>query len=318
MPSHLDDKRVRLATFRWLEQQVALHGDVLPRGMLLDGFQLDGQRIPLMSQQGIFKPKVLPQIPLSITTTPRGPYGDQLSPEGLLLYSYRGTDPEHHENVGLRTAMLQGTPLVYLYGLLPGKYVPVWPVFIVGDNRPNLTFRVAVDDRKYLDAYAHTESKEPAVGEPEAAGRRQYITTMVKQRLHQRGFRERVLDAYQDQCALCRLRHEELLDAAHIIPDTDPGGEPVVENGIALCKLHHAAFDSFFIGIRPDYTVEVRRDILAERDGPMLTHGLQGLHDGRIVLPRSAKQWPSRERIETRYERFMRLGRDAHSATDGR
>jgi putative restriction endonuclease len=318
MPSHLDDKRVRLAAFRWLEQQVAQHGDVLARGLLLDGFELDGQRIPLMSQQGIFKPKVLSQIPLSITTTPHGPYGDQLGPEGLLLYSYRGTDPHHHENAGLRTAMLQGTPLIYLYGLVPGKYVPVWPVFIVGDDPQRLMFNVAVDDQKYLDAYSRAESQGLSIGEPQDAGRRQYITTLVRQRLHQRGFRERVLEAYQEQCALCRLRHDELLDAAHIIPDGEPGGEPVVENGIALCKLHHAAFDSFFLGIRPDYTVEVRRDILEEHDGPMLTHGLQGLHDIRILLPRSLKSRPSPQRLEARYDRFLRLGQDPRPAADGR
>ena len=40
--------------------------------------------------------------------------------------------------------------------------------------------------------------------------------------------------------ALCRLRHQELLDAAHITPDGDAEGEPVISNGVALCKLHHA------------------------------------------------------------------------------
>ena len=36
---------------------------------------------------------------------------------------------------------------------------------------------------------------------------------------------------------MCRLRHEELLDAAHIIPDADPEGEPVVSKG-----WHYARF----------------------------------------------------------------------------
>jgi hypothetical protein len=53
-----------------------------------------------------------------------------------------------------------------------------------------------------------------------------------------------VLAAYRHQCSLCRLKHEELLDAAHIIPDADPEGEPVVSNGLALCRLHHSAFDN--------------------------------------------------------------------------
>jgi predicted restriction endonuclease len=37
--------------------------------------------------------------------------------------------------------------------------------------------------------------------------------------------------------------HAALLDAAHIILDTEPQGEPTVRNGLALCKIHHAAYD---------------------------------------------------------------------------
>jgi Transglycosylase associated protein/HNH endonuclease len=40
-----------------------------------------------------------------------------------------------------------------------------------------------------------------------------------------------------------------------------------VPNGLSLCKLHHAAFDRHFLGLRPDYVIEVRRDILKEHDG---------------------------------------------------
>jgi len=123
--------------------------------------------------------------------------------------------------------------------------------------------------------------------------------------VHQRGFRERVLDAYRSQCALCRLRHAELLDAAHIIPDSDPGGVAEVPNGLALCKLHHAAFDRFFLGVTPDYEIRVRGDILAEEDGPMLRHGLKGLHGGRIILPRSARNRPAPDRLDLRYRQFL-------------
>jgi putative restriction endonuclease len=301
--SYIDDRRVRLAAFEWLRAQTAVHGETLHRDLLMKGFELDGQRIPLVSRQGIFKPKVLREVPLSITTTTSGPYPDRMGPQGLMLYSYRGTDPMHSENRGLRKAMSDGTPLVYFHGLVPSIYMAVWPVFIVDDNPSGLEFTVAVDDRKYLDHYG--DSSWSGVAEPPDAGRRQYVTAVVKQRLHQQGFRERVLVAYREQCALCRLRHRELLDAAHIIPDGEPRGAPVVSNGLALCKLHHAAFDSFFLGITPDYKVQIRADVLAEKDGPMLIHGLQGLHDTRIVLPRSRAARPDPELLEIRYERFV-------------
>jgi len=70
------DQSVRTAAFNWLDEQVSIHGDVLPRSILAQGFAFEGQRVPLVEPQGIFKPKLLPQMPLSITTTPEGPYDD--------------------------------------------------------------------------------------------------------------------------------------------------------------------------------------------------------------------------------------------------
>jgi putative restriction endonuclease len=105
---------------------------------------------------------------------------------------------------------------------------------------------------------------------------------------------------------MCRLRHAELLDAAHILPDGHPLGNPVVPNGLALCKIHHAAFDSNILGVRPDLVVEVQRRILDEIDGPMLRHGLQELHGSRLLIPRSRASHPDRDRLEYRYEEFSR------------
>ena len=76
----------------------------------------------------------------------------------------------------------------------------------------------------------------------------------------------------------CRLKHRELLDVAHVIPDNMPEGKSTIENGLSLCKLHHSAYDAFIIGVTPDYIIQVREDILEEEDGPVLQHGLKGLH----------------------------------------
>jgi putative restriction endonuclease len=161
-----------------------------------------------------------------------------------------------------------------------------------------------VDDlRSTIDAIG-TQYGE--VGEdPEP--RRAYVTATFRRRLHQVAFRERVIRAYQDRCALCRLRHHELLDAAHITPDRDLEGEPIVSNGLALCKLHHAAFDSFFFAIRPDYVIEVRQSILDESDGPMLVVGLQQIHGQTIHLPRRPADHPDPVRLERRFEEFLRI-----------
>ena len=73
---------------------------------------------------------------------------------------------------------------------------------------------------------------------------------------------------------------------------------------MALCKLHHAAFDRFILGITPNYIIEVRQDILEEIDGPMLQHGLKDLHQSKIILPKNQSFWPNRDALDDRYQRF--------------
>jgi putative restriction endonuclease len=116
-----------------------------------------------------------------------------------------------------------------------------------------------------------------------------------------------VLSAYERQCAICRLRHPELLDAAHIKEDAE-GGEPVVTNGIAMCAIHHRAFDTLVLGVTPKYAVEVRKDVLGEKDGPTLLHALQGVHGTVMDLPRRPIQRPDVGLLEQRYERFKQAG----------
>jgi len=247
---------------------------------------------------------VLPDVPLSIATAPeipgkKRPYDDGLGEDEILLYRYRGTDPMHRDNVGLRLAMERHTPLVYLFGIAKGEYLPSWPVYVVGDDRDDLCFRIQVDARERLIG--------GSVDLPQVAeARRSYVTVVTLRRVHQATFRQRVLQAYQHRCAICRLKHVELLEAAHIVPDGDPRGEPVVPNGLALCSLHHAAFDRDLFGIRPDLTIEVRRDILEETDGPMLLHGLQEIDNEPILAPRSEVLRPRQDFLEIRYEVFRK------------
>ncbi len=301
MSGESTDSRVRSDAFAFLSEATLQWGEVLPVAQLRAGFFHEGQRVPLMGPQVIFKPAVL-EFPLSLTSVPvvagkARPYQDELRGDGLLQYRYRGTDPGHRDNRGLREAMRRQLPLIYFHGVEPGQYLPEWPVFIVGDDPRSLTFTVAVDDPLASDL-------DPAYEMPDMA-RRAYVTRLARQRLHQVAFRHRVLRAYRESCAMCRLRHPDLLDAAHILPDGHPAGEPITANGLALCKLHHAAFDRNIVGIRPDSVLEIRHDVLEEIDGPMLRHGLQDLH-GRLlmVVPRAEADRPRAEFLRERYQLF--------------
>jgi hypothetical protein len=46
------DQKVRIAAFNWLDEQVGIHGDVFPRSILAQGFEFEGQRVPLVAPQG--------------------------------------------------------------------------------------------------------------------------------------------------------------------------------------------------------------------------------------------------------------------------
>lgn len=304
------EEQVRVAAFKWLEEQIQVHGDVLPRTILERGFIFNDQRITLVGPQGIWKPKIFELIPLTITTVADGPYNDFFTKDGFLVYRYRGTDPGHRDNIGLREAMKRQVPLIYFHGIVKSKYLAIWPVYIIQDDPATLSFTLAEDVPGSIKLYLNNNLNPNTsyVADDSTYFKRNYITSTIKQRLHQRSFRERVLEAYSRQCAFCRLRHVELLDAAHIVFDTEELGDPVVNNGLSLCKIHHAAFDSNIIGVTPEYKLVVREDILGESDGPMLRYGIQQLHEQRIVLPRSEKLWPDQNRLEIRYKGFKEAG----------
>jgi putative restriction endonuclease len=254
-------------------------------------------------RMGIWKPRQA-RVALTIVTAPpkpgkKPPYDDQVASEtGWFLYRYQGTDQEYWTNVAVRNAMIERRPLIYLYGIAPNLYDPIFPCYVVEDHPEELGFHVAADAVAVHvgpDVSDHLQLTAP---------RREYATSAVKVRLHQRRFRQLVLSAYRVQCSVCRLRHEELLDAAHILEDRDERGRPEVPNGLSLCKIHHAAYDANILGVDPDYLVHVRRDVLEEHDGPMLRHGLQKMEGHRILLPRAAPNRPKPEYLEERFSRF--------------
>lgn len=284
----------------WLTQ----HGTTRVDYALASSFEYEGRHLPLMDRQrGIRKPAGFDAaLAIRTTFTPPSrvpPYNDAIGPDGLQRYKYRGTDPDHPENVALRRACEQRLPLIWFVGIAPAVYEPIYPVWVIGDDPTQLEFTLALD--------AGQRFVTPGQGMDEDT--RQYVERLTKQRLHQRVFRSQVLLAYEVHCAVCNLGHQKLLDAAHIIPDGRPHGEPLVPNGLTLCKIHHAAFDSSILGIRPDLTLHIRQDILDEHDGPMLRHGLQELHNRRLMkTPRTRAARPDPQRLEERYADFLAVG----------
>ncbi len=299
-----EDDRLRASAFAFLAR-LSAQGAVASWHDL-QRFELEGRRIPLVGQTGIRKVRGF-EAALTILTTYRlrpedRPYEDDIGIDGYPRYKWRGTEAGHADNVALRRAMELGKPLAWLEGVEPGIYLVHVPVWLVDEEPEQHQFVLALDE-----IMREQWRPETLLTAPDLVLRREYAEAVVHRRLHQPMFRRRVLAAYGIQCALCRLRHGELLDAAHIKEDSE-GGEPVVPNGIAMCSIHHRAFDSFVLGVRPDYVIEVRRDILVEVDGPTLQHALQGVHGSDLVLPSRRSARPDPDLLEARYERFRKAG----------
>jgi len=112
--SGVSDLDVRIAGFAWLKRHGAANGDVFPGTLLNQGFAYEGKRITLKGGAGIWFPQGFSN-PISITTALNGPYRlDDIGDDGLLTYAYRGQDPDHRDNRGLRDACRTRTPLIYV------------------------------------------------------------------------------------------------------------------------------------------------------------------------------------------------------------
>ncbi len=292
------DDEVRSSCFASLDVLCARFGEELPYpGGLSDGFSFRGQRVPFLStQKGIFRPAAQ-QGPaaLSVQTSWSSPYGDTETETGY-LYAYRDGPIDSPDNRALRAAFTLQVPIIHFVATRPNYYEPLYPCFITEDDP--IARRVLVSPGKRVGPI---DEQEPvAIHDPIE---REYVFRETRVRVHQARFRARVVPAYGDKCAICRLKELRLLDAAHIISDGHEHGLPEVSNGLSLCSIHHRAFDHDLVGITPDYQVRVARRLLDDEDGPMLEL-LKGFHTQTIVTPSRTALRPDRERLAERFERF--------------
>jgi putative restriction endonuclease len=234
---------------------------------------------------------------LSIQTSSKSPYDDEILAEGF-LYAYRAGDVDQADNRALRTAHQLQVPLVYFIGTRSGWYKPVFPVYVTADEPLRRMVTVTPGElRGPIDEPEPVRLEDPI--------ERRYAVRETRVRLHQARFRGRVVPAYASQCAICRLKELRLLDAAHILGDV-LGGEPAVSNGLSLCAIHHRAFDQNLVGVSPDYVVHVSRRLREDDDGPMLDL-LKGFHELQLHLPGRIADRPDRERLDARFKRFVEL-----------
>jgi putative restriction endonuclease len=297
------DLALRQAAITRAEELSAAYDGLVPLSALRSGFRFRGERISFGSfYKGIHRPKEM-QGPAALTVMTAAespgkarPYDDEIDIDsGAILYHYRSGAVNQPDNRALEAAHDLQTPLIYFKGMAPAQYVVIAPVF-VRVNDP--ATRVVLLDKGL--AGIDTQPGGP-ISTPDM---RRYALREVRVRLHQQRFRQDVLRAYRRRCTVCALRGEALVQAAHIVADQSPEGLAAVPNGLALCAIHHLAYDRNLLGIDPRGIVHIAKSLRDETDGPMLREGLQGFHGADIQKPRRPAEHPDPARLGKRFAEF--------------
>ena len=128
---------------------------------------------------------------------------------------------------------------------------------------------------------------------------RQLVLSQIARKYRASDFRRRVLGAYGHRCAVCGIQLE-LIDAAHIIPVAANSSTDETRNGIALCKIHHTAFDRNLISFDENYKIEVSESEISRLTSIRLAGGLYEFEQQlrtAIILPTDRRDYPAPEYI---------------------
>jgi putative restriction endonuclease len=121
--------------------------------------------------------------------------------------------------------------------------------------------------------------------------------TTTKQIAREVAFRRAIREAYEERCAVCGIRRETPdgrpeVEAAHIRPKSK-GGPDDIRNGIALCRLHHWAFDNEWLSVSSNYEISVSKS--PSKDGYQEFKKLVGK---KIRLPEENRMAPASKYLE--------------------
>ena len=257
-----------------------------------------GRRVHLKGQQGIFKPAELTE-PLSITTTLDSAYTHDPIEGSRVMYDFVSRPAD---NDALKRCAEAEVPLIYFLQVKrrPNpEYVIFAPVYVVGWNDESRRFLVDLSEQKPGDVVSPAVTLRqldlPVMRKPDSPMEirelaKTYEATTVQRRLYQAHFRNAILNAYRDRCAVCLLHIRPLLDAAHVNGDDDPKPDVAVSEGVALCATHHRAFNAGILRYDDDYVVHV--------DLPEGGHGegeqamLLAYEGRKLALPGDETLWP--------------------------
>jgi HNH endonuclease len=183
-------------------------------------------------------------------------YADDLSDDGV-IYHYPTTSRPAARDAGevqaTKNALIHRIPIfIVLPGAVSKSRRSLKLGWVCDFDDENCQILILFGD-EHPPAYSKAETKSQPF-QLEEEPKRKASTVMV--RVGQQRFRFHVMSQYGHKCAVCDIRHPQLLKAAHIRGKSEHGTDDW-RNGIPLCATRHDAFDSYLFGIDPD-TLAVR------------------------------------------------------------
>lgn len=207
-----------------------------------------------------------------------GPYDDSVT-EGRFRYVGEGLSGDQSEsspgNSALIDAITSNIPVHFFY---QGSDESDWEYqglvdvveyeFEEHDSRQVLVFTMehqhgseTREPSRETVAEERTNLEQALEDEPQLTDVAEEYTD-ARRRARDAAFAQLIGQAYDDTCAICGRSRETPdgnpeVEATHIYPKRE-GGSDDVRNGIALCKLHHWAFDTGWLAISNEYEILVK------------------------------------------------------------
>lgn len=139
------------------------------------------------------------------------------------------------------------------------------------------------DEREFIDE-----------GRTEDSTARRYKVTSVVRAFREARFRPLVLRAYGWRCCLTNVALR-LVDAAHVVPVSDPTSTDEPRNGVALNPLLHRAYDFGLLGLLPGGRTAINERFLTALQKQKLGDGLEllrGMIPATMRMPGSPDLHP--------------------------
>ncbi|WP_440770881.1 HNH endonuclease [Natronorubrum sp. DTA28] len=258
-----------------------------------------------------------------------GPYGDDLEGDRFTYIGEGVPSKGDQSPTGANKALLgqaEGStvPIYFFYqpadsGELryEGLVAVVDARYVFDDDQERMVYQFAME-RLELDHPAEFETLAASVAD---GGRASGVETVggddsepaltddetefteTQRRVRSSAFASRVKSAYDSRCAICGTSRESPagtvdIEAAHIYPKRDDGRD-VVQNGLALCRLHHWAFDAGWLAVSDEYRI-----LVADRPDLEGYEEFSRLEGETITVPALEDERPHAKFLAAHRERY--------------